>query len=503
MLEGLQIDWENAVPVYRQIAAAIRTQAEEGQLAADQRLPATRDLARSLGVNRNTVVAAYDLLIRDGRARSHTGRGTFLVESPPPQNHDDNWYGGFSQAVGGAVDAGLQSIYRLAISNEGISFVGSYPADELIPVKPFEKAMQQALGEHGVRNLSYGPSAGQPALRAAIAERMRKDGSKVNGDDVLVTNGAQQALQLVFRTFLDRGDPIAIEEPTYTGALSVLESMGARVIGVPVDERGVRPDLLEVVLERHRPKLLYLQPTFHNPTTCEMDLERRQEVLELARRFRCTIVEDDWGGELRFEGKKLPTLHALDGGAHVIYVSTFSKNLMPGLRLGWLAAPAPVLRRLVALKRVQDCGSSPVLQAALHAFLEHGGMERHLEQTLPRYQERRDAMLAALQASFPDGARWSRPQGGLFVWITLPSAFDGNELFVAARQNGVLYSRGELFHSDGSGRNQFRLTYSAATTEEIERGVATLGRLVQERWPRDLDTRTDGEAGNVEAVPIF
>ncbi|MDH3628544.1 MAG: PLP-dependent aminotransferase family protein [Acidobacteriota bacterium] len=503
MLESLKIDCESPVPVYRQIAGAILDQADAGGMAAGHRLPATRDLARSLGVNRNTVVAAYDLLIRDGRARSHTGRGTFLVDPPVAEKHDDNWYGGFSQAVTGAATAGLQSIYRLAISTEGISFVGSYPADELIPVRAFERAMQKALGARGVRNLSYGPTAGQPELREAIAGRMRRDGSDVGADDVLVTNGAQQALQLVFRTFLDRGDPIAIEEPTYTGALSALESIGARPLGVPVDERGIRPDLLEVVLERQRPKLLYLQPTFHNPTTCEMDTERRQQVLELARRYRCTIVEDDWGGELRFKGQRLATLHAMDGGAHVIYVSTFSKNLMPGLRLGWLTAPTPVLRRLIELKRVQDCGTSPILQAALHAFLEEGELERHLEQTLPRYLARRDAMLTALEQSFPEGAHWTRPRGGLFIWVTLPQAIDGNDLFVTARQRGVLYSRGELFHSDGSGRHQLRLTYSAATTDEIARGVATLGQLVRERWPKDNDSRTDGETGSVEAVPIF
>ena len=502
-IPGLKIDWDSDVPVYRQIADGVRDAAAEGRLEAGRRLPPTRDLARQLGVNRNTVVAAYEQLATDGWVESRTGRGTFLAHDtlgrPSGTAAGEAWFNPFSRAVDGEATGRLASIYGLVIASEGISFVGSYPTPELMPVEPFADALADAVRLHGPEVLSYGPTAGWPPLREQIASRMREDGSAIGPGDVLVTNGAQQAIHLVFRTLLDPGDAALVEEPTYTGALSVLDSVGARTIGVPVDDRGMRPDLLALALERHRPKLIYVQPTFHNPTTAVMDTVRRREILRVAHRFRCPIVEDDWAGDLRFEGDRLPSLHAVDGGRHVIYLSTFSKKLMPGLRVGWVVAPHVVQERLLELKRVEDCGTSPVLQAALELFLTRGGLEAHLERVRPAYRERRDCMIGSLQRHFPTEASWTRPAGGLFLWIRLPAGFDGGELFAAARREGVLFSRGDLFHSDGSGRNSFRLTYSSASPEQIEEGIAKLGSLVRER----LDRREPRAQAATEAMPIL
>ncbi|MCP3978199.1 MAG: PLP-dependent aminotransferase family protein [bacterium] len=507
ILGRLKIDWDSSVPAYRQISGYVRAAVEDGRLEPGHRLPATRDLARQLGVNRNTVVAAYDALVAEGCVRSHTGRGTFVVPRPtatesstPSAEPASTWFTAFSRTVEGATDGGLQSIYRLAISGEGISFVGSYPANETIPVERFGRAMARAIEEGGSQILAYGATAGFSPLRESIAADLRAKGATVDTGQILVTSGAQQALELVFRTFLDRGDSVIIEEPTYTGALTVFGAIGARAVGVPGDDQGLRPDLLEIALQRNRPKLIYVQPTFQNPTTCVMGRERREQLLEVARRHRCPVVEDDWAGDLRLGGEDLPSLYALDGGRHVIHVGTFSKKLMPGLRIGWVAAPQPVYSRLVELKRIEDCGTSPLLQKALHVFLQENGLSDHLRRVLPIYRERRDTMLDALQRHLPEGAQWTRPVGGLFLWVTLPGDFDGNELFVAARQKGVLFSRGELFHSNGQGRNSMRLTYSAASPSQIESGVAILGELIRERWPRGGDaTRRSA----VEAMPIF
>jgi len=505
-IPGLQIDVESDIPVYRQIADGVRAAALDGRLEVGHRLPPTRDLARQLGVNRNTVVAAYEALSSEGWIRSHTGRGTFLVsragahENGDPGAKSDAWFTAFSQAAEGAVSGSLQAIYRLVIAQEGISFVGSYPAGELIPVDAFRCAMNDALREAGPEALTYGPTAGHPPLKETIAGDMRAEGAPVGTDQILVTNGAQQGLELVFRTFVERGDAVIIEEPTYTGALTSLSSLGARAVGVPLDDEGIRPDLLAIALERHRPRLIYVQPTFQNPTTRVMSERRRREVLELAFRHRCLIVEDDWAGDLHLEGDDLPSLYTLDRGQHVIYLSTFSKKLMPGLRLGWLAAPRPALERLVEMKRVQDCGTSPLLQVALDAFLRRGGLREHLARVRPVYRQRRDRMIAALEREFPARAEWIRPQGGLFVWVAMPEGFDGGDLFAAARQRGVLFSRGELFHSDGSGGNTFRLTYSAATPEQIDQGVGILGELIHQRSP-DKDDGQDRKSA--ETMPIF
>ncbi len=508
MVPGLKIDEDSDVPVYRQIVDGVRAALAEGRLVPGGKLPPTRDLARHLGVNRNTVVAAYEALAAEGLVTSHTGRGTFAAEPAEPSSEAGSpaflaggeWLTSFSRAVEGPGVAGLLSVYRAAMSSDGISFAGSYPAAELMPVERFRSALDTVLRRRGAEVLSYGPTSGYPALREAIAADMRAKGSNAAAEGILVTNGSQQAVELVFRTMLDRGDPVVIEEPTYTGALSVLSSLGARIVGVPVDEEGIRPDLLALALERHRPRVVYVQPTFHNPTTHVMGEARRLEVLSLAARFGCAVVEDDWASDLRFEGADLPTLHAMDGGRRVVYISTFSKKLLPGLRVGWVAAPTAVLERLVALKQIEDHGSSPLLQAALHEFLADGGLAEHLDRVRPAYRERRDIMLDALKRRLPDGVAWARPEGGLFLWVTLPAGIDSTDLFVAARERQVLISRGELFHADGSGRETFRLTYASVRPAQIETGIAVLGELIHERW----GGRSENVARRVdEAVPIL
>jgi DNA-binding transcriptional MocR family regulator len=496
---GLGIDSTAATPVYRQIADGIQAALRDGRLTAGQQLPPTRDLAKQLMVNRNTVIAAYDLLVETGAAEGHTGRGTFLAGSRTAQPGDP-WLGAFSRAVEGPGVGSLLTIYRIATSHEGISLAGGYPAGELMPVDAFARAMGKTLRERGTEVLSYGPTAGYGPLRETIAAAMRDRGSRCEASSILVTNGSQQALELAFRTFVDPGDAVVVEDPTYTGAVSALSALGARLVGVPLDDQGLRPDLLDLALERHRPRVLYVQPTFHNPTARVMGESRRREVLAVAARRRCLIVEDDWAGDLRFEGPDLPTLHALDGGQHVLYLSTFSKKLLPGLRVGWVAAQEPVFERLLALKQIEDCGTSPLVQAALHAFIEEGAEDEHLARVRKAYLARSRAMDEAIRIHFPAGARSARPSGGLFGWVELPEAVDGDELFAAARERGVLVGRGSLFHVGGGGRNTLRLTFGSAAEEQIRSGISVLGELLRQRWPKD---RVGARERSFEAMPIL
>lgn len=504
---GLSVDPAAATPVYRQIADGIRAALDEGRLTGGQRLPPTRDLAKQLGVNRNTVIAAYDLLVRTGAASGHAGRGTFLAGSARAaggsggDGRDDRpWFGAFARAVEGPGVGSLLTIYRVATSHEGISLAGGYPAGDLMPVQAFGKAMARVLAERGTEALSYGPTAGYGPLRETIAAEMRDHGSACDAGSILVTNGSQQALELAFRALVDPGDAVVVEEPTYTGAISVLAALDARLVGVAMDGEGIRPDLLSRAMERHRPRVLYVQPTFHNPTTRVMGEARRREVLDIAGRHRCLVVEDDWAGDLRFDGGHVPSLHALDGGRHVLYVSTFSKKLLPGLRLGWVAAPEPVFERLLALKQIEDCGTSALVQSALHAFVAAGGQEEHLNRIRSAYRARAAAMDEAMRERFPAGVRWSKPAGGLFTWVELPESVDGDELFAAASDRGVLVGRGSLFHVAGSGRNTLRLTFSSETEGRIRAGIAVLGELLRERWPK---TAASSRALDAEAVPIL
>jgi DNA-binding transcriptional MocR family regulator len=507
-LPGLHIDPSAANPVYRQIAEGIQAALRDGRLAAGQQLPPTRDLAKQLGVNRNTVIAAYDLLVELGAATGHTGRGTFLVgpngrssQSRNGASHsDDPWLGAFARAVQGPGVGNLLTIYRVATSHEGISLAGGYPAGELMPVEEFARAMEKTLRERGPEVLSYGPTAGYGPLRETIAAEMTRKGTPCDAASILVTNGSQQALELTFRAFVDPGDAVVVEDPTYTGAISAFAALGARLVGVPLDDEGLRPDLLEHALERHRPRLLYVQPTFHNPTARVMGEARRRDILAVAARHRCVIVEDDWAGDLRFEGRDLPTLHALDGGKRVLYLSTFSKKLLPGLRIGWVAAPEPVFERLLALKQIEDCGTSPLVQAALHAFIADGSQDEHLVRVRSAYLSRSKAMDEAIRIHFPHGALHTRASGGLFSWVALPETVDGDELFAAARERGVLIGRGSLFHVGGGGRNTLRLTFSSASEEQIRAGIEVLGELLRQRWPKD---RAASRERDFEAVPIL
>jgi GntR family transcriptional regulator/MocR family aminotransferase len=503
LVQSLRVDPTAGEPVYRQIAEQLVAAARAGRVGASGRLPPTRDLARSLDVNRNTVVAAYRHLADAGAVRSFTGRGTFLVRpeaSAPSRDSGTAWPGEYARAVEGAGIGNLLSVYRTATSHEGISFAGSYPAAELLPVAAFGKAVGAVLREHGADVLGYGPTAGHPPLRERIAADLRRGGAQADADGVMITNGSQQAIEIVFRALVDPGDAVILEDPSYTGALSVLSSLGARRVGVAMDSAGIRPDLLARALEQHRPRLMYLQPTFHNPTTRTIDERRRREILELASRHRCAIVEDDWGRDLRLDGTDLPTLHALDGGEHVIHVGTFSKKLLPGLRVGWVAARRGVFERLQLLKQIEDCGTSLLLQAALDRYLADGGAEDHLARARDAYRVRRDRMWAALRGHAPRSARYEVPQGGLFFWVSLPDGVDTDALAHDARERGVLFSRGSLFHVDGGGRNTLRLTYSAATLDEIDAGIATLGELMKRRMaargrlPRDAA---------LEGIPIL
>jgi len=511
VIPGLVVDATLDVPVYRQIADAVVTAVGDGSLRSGDRLPPTRDLARALGINRNTVVAAYEALASDGVVSSHTGRGTFVLApavssragssgGAPDDGDPVAWPMPFSRAVDGPGVERLMTVYRATLLADGISFAGSYPAPELMPVEAFRRATDAVLRDRPERALAYGPTAGDPDLRETLAEVMRASGSTIAPADVLVTSGAQQGLELTFRTLLDRGDVALVEDPTYTGALSVLGSIGARVVGVPADADGLLPDAFAAALERHRPRLVYLQPTFQNPTTRETTTPRRREVVDLARRHRCAIVEDDWAGDLRFEGDGQPTLHALDGGRNVVHLSSFSKKLMPGLRIGWAVAPPEVARRIEALKQIGDCGTSPLLQCALDRFLRDGALDGHLVRVRRAYRERRDAMLASLERHLPAETTWTRPRGGLFVWVTLPDEVDGDELFVAARREGVTFSRGSLFHLDGRGRNTLRLAYAAVAPERIDEGVAILGRLVRERR---AEPSRSGSGRLVETLPVL
>jgi 2-aminoadipate transaminase len=363
-----------------------------------------------------------------------------------------------------------------------ISFAGGMPEVSRVPAEAVAQAASEAVLHEGAQALQYGSSEGRPQIRSLVVELMAETGVRVCSDDVVITAGAQQGLDLLAKTFLDPGDVIIAEGPTYLGALQAFSAYQPEIRCVPIDAEGMRMDLLEEELERVGPggaKFIYTIPNFHNPGGVTLSAKRRRRLLELSREYDIPVVEDDPYGRLRFEGGHMKPLRALDD--EVIYLGTFSKIFAPGLRLGWVIAPRPILAKLLLVKQGADlCGSAFAQVTAERYFM--GTRWRRVLQGLTRtYAERRDAMLAALEEHFPAEATWTRPDGGFFVWVELPPYVDCANMLAEAVEHGVAFVPGDGFYPDGRGRNCMRLAFCYAEPKAIEEGIRRLGEVLEDR----------------------
>ena len=391
-----------------------------------------------------------------------------------------NWDERFAERTQGMTSSIIRELLKLALQPDIISFAGGMPASELFLVREFEEACRYVLTHDGVRALQYGTTDGYPPLRQYLVEKVRKYGVPAEQENILITNGSQQALDLIGKMFINPGDVILTEGPTYLGALQSLRAYQARFVTVPLDEDGIQTDKLEEVLERHPVKFMYILPNFHNPAGVTMTLERRLKLVELAAKYGVFIVEDDPYGELRFEGQDIAPLVVLHK-ENVLYLSTFSKTLAPGIRLGWIVAPSKIIAKLVQAKQGSDLHTSTFIQMVAHDICRRGILRNHVKTIREVYRERRDAMLAAMEKHFPPGITWIRPQGGLFLWVQLPEHVDASELLNVALQEKVAFVPGRAFYPDEGGKSTMRLTFASATPEKIEEGIERLGRaLVRE-----------------------
>jgi DNA-binding transcriptional MocR family regulator len=503
----LKLDRASGLPLARQISEGIRSEIDAGTLGAGDRLPAERDLARRLRVDRMTVARAYDLLASSGVVTRHVGRGSFVADTPgtarapraDAATASVPWSWEFAPGSSAALPGAVSSLH--AAPPEGsISFSTLFPDPSLFPVDAFRRCLEKAIRREGSALFSYGPAGGYPPLRRHIASWMLSRGVDAAEEEIVVTNGSQQGIDLVARALLSPGDRVVVENPTYTGAVQLFLTHGAKVVGVPLDRQGIRPDHLEEALARGGARLLYLIPNFQNPTSGTTGLERRRLLLDIARRHRVPILEDDFGGELRFEGEEIPSLKALEPRGGVIYLNTFAKKLLPGLRIGWVAAPREVAERISFLKQITDWNTSLLLQAALYEFCRQGLLERHLKRVVAAYRERRDAMMDAMRRHFPREVRWTKPEGGLVVWVTLPPGMDADEVASECRSRGVLVGRGDLFHVDGGRHNNLRLVYAQADPAAIRRGIRAMGSILGRKL---RERRTAAREGVAESLPII
>ncbi len=494
VLRRPQLDQRSATPLYRQVAEHIRGLIQTRGLEPGERLPATRELAGLLGLNRTTISAAYTLLESEGLIEGQVGRGSFVTGSPA-----------VSASVGLDWDALLEESDRSPASlaappapDDAISFATSRPSQHLFPMDDFRATCREVLsGTQAGSILQLGSPSGYTPLREYLLEEGRRGGVARTQDDVLITNGCQQALDLIQRVLVRPGDTVAVEDPVYPGLKNVFLRAGARLAALPVGTDGVDPEILERVLAREKPRLLVVTPNFQNPTGASIPRAERLAILERARQGGTVVVENDIYGELRYEGEAVPTLKQLDGAGDVVLLRSFSKIAFPGLRVGWVTGPRALLARLAEAKQWTDLHTDQLSQAVLLRFVETGRLAAHRARIVAAGAERLAAVLAACQRYLPRGARFTRPRGGMNLWIRLPDPLDAFELLPRAQRENVTYLPGRYFEVTHHEPGGLRLSFAGLDPERIRAGMGILGAVFSNELER---VRTQSRFESVPAM---
>lgn len=482
-------------PMYARITAGIRSAIESGQLSDNSRLPTNRELATLLKVDRSTISRAYLELSQAGLIDSHVGRGTFV--RPGDQRQVSNSINGLASAISWSEKFSQSSrtcVDLIARQPSGsqqpdvISFAGGIPTEEFYPHDQFQRIVGQILkSEQSSEMFGYSAAEGNAYLRRQVQRHLRGHGITAGDDELLIVSGSQQGIDLVTNVLVDPGDVVLLEDPSYFWAICNFRARQARCLPVALDQEGLRLDILESHMARQKTKLLYVMPSFQNPTGATMSMPRRIKLLELARQYQVPILEDNFVGDLNYDRSALPPLRSLPGGKDlVIHQGTFSKALCPGLRLGWLVAPPEVTSRLLLAKRTSDLSTNSIAQIILAKYLEEGLYSTHLEHVRTCYRNRRDTMIDALtrhmQSLNVDKSlriSWSIPHGGLFIWAKLPNGLSARELLPHAERQGVSFSPGDMFFLNGDHSEYFRLCFIQTSESVIEQGIERLARAVR------------------------
>ncbi len=382
----------------------------------------------------------------------------------------------------------IRELLKLTRQPGVISFAGGLPYPGLFPIEEIKVVVQTVLEREGELALQYGPTEGDGRLIDYLVKWMRADeGAEIDRDNILIVSGSQQALDLIGKIFIDPGDPIIVGLPTYLGALQAFQSQRARMIGVAIDKKGMDVDKVEEILKDYtqkdeKIKFIYVVPDFQNPSGVTLTLERREKLLDLCYEYGTIVVEDSPYRELRFEGQSVPMVGAMDKRGYAFSLHTFSKILFPGTRMGWIIANKAIMDKLVMAKQPTDLCSPPFTQAIIYEFCRRGLLKPHIEKIVDLYRKKRDVMLGALERYMPRqaGVDWTHPEGGLFLWVTLPEHIDTEVLFPKAVEKKVAYIMGAAFHCDRSGKNTMRLNFSYPSEEQIDEGINRLATLIKE-----------------------
>ena len=491
----LHLQPESHVPLYVQLRDQLRALVHSGDLRPGDRIPASRELALMLGVHRTTVANAYAELESEGLIQGHVGRGTFIsgngnglkLSPPPPPVLNGNGHG-IRWELLFADERGEEILNRLTASapTDALSFVMARPAEEYFPVEELQLCVNAVLRREARDVLRLGCTDGYAPLREALLDLLRGEGFSVKDENLLITGGCQQSLDLISKAFVRPGDSLILENPTYPGSVAIFNGARARCLGVPVRNHaapgtslGIDLEALEATLAANRVKLIVLTPDFQNPTGTSMPLASRRKVLDLASRYQVPVVEDHIYARLHTLEERIPSLKQLDRSNLVIHIDSFTKVAFPGLRVGWIVAPPAAIERLRLVKQTTDLHTDQLAQATLAEFLRRGMFSRHLAKMRKVYASRLQALEEALRRHMPEDTRWTHPDGGMCLWLELPPGFDANELLIHARERGVLFAPGRYFYVQSPLPNTLRLGFANLDEKQIARGVAMLAELLR------------------------
>lgn len=498
------IDRESNKALYIQIFEQIRRQILTGELQPGFRLPSERKLAERLGVNRTTILNAYRELKADNLVGSLIGNGTIVLSCRDEFNHNSSprepaWNQVFSQYSDRFESVLVKDLLELANRKDVISFATGIACPETGPLHAIEGIEREIVQDKYYKPLLHSPTEGFMSMREAVCRLMQKRGVYCKSDEVMMLSGSQQGIDLAARIFLDPGDIVVVEEPTYFPAIQAFHALGARIISVPVDEKGMKMDLLEQLLHRYCPKMIYTIPTYQNPTGADMELERRKRLVELSSKYNVMILEDDAYGDLCYEGELSPSLKSMDSGGYVVYLSTFSKNIYSGLRLGWIVAHKNIVNRFSSAKQLTDLHSSSLSQWIIQRFIESGSLETHLMKICSEYRSRRDTMVEALLKYAPKDLIWNRPKGGYYIWCRLPEGVSASKLISKAADYKVSFVPGSPFFVSGQGDDHIRLNFTFAPAGSIEEGIRRLC-LTMKELAEETDRNHDLQIAEISPV---
>lgn len=468
----IHLDRESDTPLYIQLFWQLKSLIKEGVFQPDEKLPPIRMLASEIGVNSITVVNAYKQLEKEGLACSRIGSGTYIS----PANRDECPTFAYEESD----DLRMMERGQISVKGDTINFASATPTPDLFPVENFKALVNRVLDRDKGDVFGYQQIQGFQPLRQSICMYLERYSITSSVDSIQVISGAQQGIDIVSKALIEFGDCIFIESPTYRGAIEAFKSRGARIIEIPIEEDGINLGELEQKISLYNPKLVYIMPNFQNPTGYSYSDEKKRRILRIARDHNTYVVEDDFLSELSYTGSSSLPLKALDHSESVIYIKSFSKIFMPGLRLGFMMVPGRLWNRVLSAKHTSDISTSGLIQRTFDLYLREDVWVEHIEYMKEKYRKRYELFMGALRDSFPGEISYRDPGGGLHVWFQLPRGYSDGEVYARCLKKGVLITPGSLFYSGSSDSSHFRMSFASVHSDGIVKGVKMVGSVLEE-----------------------